>query len=79
MKQIKRIKKYKLPVIKSVSHIDGEHSMGSIVNNTAITLCGLQGEHLVMDGIVESIHCTLERNITFYVNDTSVKKKKKDK
>ena len=38
MKYLKWIKKYKLPVIKQISHRDVMYSTGNTVNNTVITL-----------------------------------------
>ena len=35
--------------------------------------CALCAEHWVMDGSVESLHCTPETNITLYVSYTGIK------
>ena len=37
---MKEIKRYKLPVIKSISHGEVMYGIGNIVNNIAITLYG---------------------------------------
>ena len=37
-KQVKEIKRYKLPAMELISHEDVMNSIGNIVNNTVITL-----------------------------------------
>ena len=62
-KQVKGMKRHKLAVMKQVSHRDEKYSLGNIVNNIVIMLCGdrwrlhYHGEHCIMYRTVQSLCC----------------------
>ena len=73
VKQMKEIKKYKLPVMKHISHRDEKYNIGNTINNILITLYGdrvttLQMVSLYGNGwqalykyrLVQSLCCTFE-------------------
>ena len=48
---MKGIKRYKLPVMKSVSHGDEKYSRGNIFNNIEITLYGDRSNYTYRGGL----------------------------
>ena len=76
---MRETKRYKLPVIKLMSHRNEMYSLGNIVNNNVISLCGnrwsYSGDHFIMCRKISLLRFTPGINI---VLSTNSQKKRSD-
>lgn len=79
---MKSIKRYKLRIIKKLSHGDGEYSLANIARNIISLYGGRWQLHLawylrMYTTDDESLNWTSETNIILYINYIDIKKSKK--
>ena len=68
---------------KNTCHENKRHSIGNIVSGTVIVFMVTDGrytcEHSIMGKLVESLWCTHETNVTYYVHYIQIKFFKKSR